>query len=128
MRDIRHLLVVAGLSGSGKTTFLSALASHQLPAELIGRLPFGAASWPLAYGHFEIGRSGQKLADEIPGLILHYPLNRLSDISDFRRDPVLELFNMAARITVVHLKVSPKRLIEQIVHRQMTKKKCRAFW
>src|SRR5262249_34996593 len=45
-KPLRDLLVVSGLSCSGKTTFMTQLAAGQLPKEIQKLLPPGVEAWP----------------------------------------------------------------------------------
>jgi hypothetical protein len=67
------------------------------------------------------GGAGLSGLERVPGLILHYALNRVSEFSDLHSDPALALFQVAARRTVVHLKPTPRRLIDQLSHRMKVK-------
>ena len=42
---LKHLLVIAGPSGGGKTTFITQLVSAQLPDQVRAQLPYGAEEW-----------------------------------------------------------------------------------
>jgi hypothetical protein len=76
---LRHLIVVAGARGAGKTTFLWDLAKRRLPPEVRRLLPLKAALWPQAdasdFGVWlpMIATDSGKGA-RIENLVLHYDL------------------------------------------------------
>jgi hypothetical protein len=85
------LIILAGVSGSGKTAFLRQLKSRRLPDGLV--LPAGAADWPVV--QIEAGKRVciQKMRRAIAmplraqGVIVHYDLQgRGGGPSDFEHD------------------------------------------
>ena len=128
--DGPDLIIVAGVSGSGKTAFLSQLKSGRLPDGLV--LPVGAADWPIV--QIEPGKrvciqklrrsitSRQSLPRRAQGVILHYDLKGWGEgHSDFENDPALALVSLARAVTVINLRVSRDRIIRQLTDRETKK-------
>lgn len=113
--DAPELVIVAGISGSGKSTFLKQIKSGRLPEGLV--LPDGAQDWPV------VGSSRPVFPQGAPGIILHYDMNgrNLWDGADYREDPALALVNRASAITVINLRPSPRRIISQLTNRESVK-------
>jgi hypothetical protein len=107
-----ELLIVAGISGSGKSTFIKQLKLGRLPDDLI--LPEGVQDWPV------IGSSPQVYPNNVRGLVLHYDMNgrKLYDGRDYRADPALDLVRHARAVTVVNIRPPRTRLVEQLSARE----------
>jgi hypothetical protein len=76
---LRHLIVVAGARGAGKTTFLWDLVKRRLPPEVRRLLPLKAAQWPQAdASDFDVWlpmiAAGSGKDARIENLVLHYDL------------------------------------------------------
>ena len=117
---IRHLLVVAGAAGAGKTTFLDLLRAGKLPAELASELPPGASDWPQSSGSRIRGRTRARRdaagRQVVEGIALHYDIMRVWDtlVEDYSRDPALLALSLADVVTVVTIRPSDERLARQI--------------
>jgi len=115
---IRELLIVAGASGAGKSTFLKLLASGELQEEIKAVLPCRAETWvQISAKHFTGWLEGMKGCEEreaIPGLVLHYDLSRGFKRGGYTLDPVLRLIDFAESITIVNLRPEPKQLLRQL--------------
>ena len=116
-----ELLVVAGLSGSGKSVFVSQLASRQLPAHILAELPPGAEDWQQF--------SRQELMDLLagsdqitPGLIFQCTIGSPHHTRKFalraNDERSVHLFDWASSITIVHVKPTAERLLDQISQRK----------
>lgn len=117
---IRHLVVVTGASGAGKSTFLKVLASGKMQAEVKAMLPLRAETW-IQYAAGQHQRWLPELAkldarDTIPGLVLHYDIRRGLKTGGYQFDPSLRLLQFADAVTVVHLKPPPERLASQLTY------------
>lgn len=115
---LKHLLVIAGPAGAGKSTFIRALSEGYLDAEIASVLPRGAEGWPrMAASDIDLKRP-QRMLRRLNGtdLVLHYNTMRvqLRDFDDYTSDPVLEfLIRAAVTVAVVTLVPEPSVLLEQ---------------
>lgn len=137
---LKHLLAVAGPAGSGKSTLLKQLASNGLTEEIAGLLPLGADNWAQLGSGSKYGQWLSVIVEasnchEIPGIILHYELTRNAILGvEFQNDPVLQLFKMAKRSTVINIRTPSDRLVSQLVFKKTgikTKRELRRtirFW
>jgi hypothetical protein len=110
-----HLVILAGLSGSGKSTFVDQLRARELPEEINARLPAGIGDWPMK------GSSMRPVVPRVaPGIILHYDMNGrgIAAGRDFCDDPTLSCVTPANAVTVVNLRPPPDLLINQLVARE----------
>jgi hypothetical protein len=111
---VGHLIIVAGVSGAGKSTFLRQLAKMQLPDSIRAQLPPGAEKWlQLEFGAKLWLPIILQLADkrEIPGLVLHYDLTRERLLyGGYHRDNASSLLKTARNITVINLQLPLERL------------------
>ena len=110
------LVIVAGASGAGKSTFLHQLERGELEPEILSRLPHGASRWPQTNG-FRIRGRLQETTDEtgvllVRGLVLHYDIMRIFEtrISGYAEDPALATLAKAAAITAVIVRPSDQQL------------------
>ncbi len=76
---LRHLIVVAGARGAGKTTFLWDLVKRRLPPEVRRLVPLKAPQWPQAEASdFDVWLPmigvGSGEGGRIENLVLHYDL------------------------------------------------------
>ena len=122
---IPHLLLVAGPSGAGKTTFVQQLCAGALPSELHSELPTGTADWDRIEGNRFVKRGTRPhLSDAAEqarrGLIAHYDIVHVhrSEVEGYADDPVFDLIPTADAITVINLQLSPLQLLEQFTNRQ----------
>jgi hypothetical protein len=117
---IAHILWVCGPGAAGKSSFLRQLAAGQLPAQIIDRLPAGSETWP------QLKAKDLHFADYAtlpPRFAVHYSLTQaLRHFSRFENDPLLQIFNLANDITVVHIKPSEDRIVSQWLHRRNWKR------
>ena len=94
-RQIDHLVVVAGATAVGKSTFIDRMGEPAMRAR------FG-----LADTHYEVVKPEETLAPgNHPGVIYHYNLLRPFGraLQTFERDPSFHLLQSAKRITVITL-------------------------
>lgn len=110
------LLVVAGASGAGKSTFLRQLDRGTLGPEILSRLPHGASRWPQTNG-FRIRGRLEEARDEagallVGGVVLHYDIMRIFEtrISGYAEDPALAVLAKAAAITAVVVRPPDQQL------------------
>lgn len=121
---ICHLLVLAGASGAGKSTFLEQLAGGSLSRDVRDRIPAGAENW------MRLQSSGYKQwlpaiteairQKETPGIVLHYDMTRGAVLKGtYADDPVLGLLKMAQSITVITLAPASEQIAEQLLKRTL---------
>jgi hypothetical protein len=115
---IPHLLVVAGPSCVGKSTFLARLASGDLPTAVRSSLPERATSWPQVEA-WELSRwlASRPAGEEVDGIAVHYDLWRLRNPHIPRPDPELAALTAARAVTVVTLTSHRARLVSQLARR-----------
>lgn len=112
--------MVAGLSGSGKSTFMRALAQRRLPQDVLHFIPKMAGGWPHTSCKFllEHGIGEIPGGDETPsGLVMHYNMSRpfALGLPDYRADKGLEfLYGLDAAIIVVTILTQREALIGHI--------------
>jgi len=133
VRHIGHLLVVAGPSGAGKTTFIRLLANGELPKELEALFPDYRRDWPLSGVGAGQGVRIDKCAQgtSFDGLVMHYDLFRVEkdNLAGFDHDNLLrKLISCATEITVVTIKLAPDALASHLLLRQATSQVGQASW
>ena len=110
-----HLVIVAGTSGSGKSTFVDQLRGHELPGEINARLPADIGDWPV------VGSSMRPVFPRgAPGIVLQYDMNGRGVAAgrDFCDDPALFGVALAKAVTVINLRPPPDLMIDQLVARE----------
>lgn len=110
-----HLVVVAGTSGSGKSTFVDQLLARDLPDDINARLPAGIHGWPV------VGASMKPiLPDNTDGFIFQYDMNGrgIAGGRDFDDDPALSCLSLTQIVTVINLRPSTGLMIDQLVARE----------
>lgn len=114
---LKHLLLVSGPSGAGKTTFLAQLLARQLPTELSVRLPAGAENWRVTNGKAD-GYAYRlwKGAWNSTEAMLHYDIMRTfaTSIARYEDDPSLAALQSAEKITVLFLATPAEVLVDQL--------------
>jgi hypothetical protein len=110
-----ELVIVAGLSGAGKTTFLRQLKDNTLPPCISGQLPSASGNWPVRMWPKRTERSPEAPDSGSKGLVLHLALNTLGD--EGRCHELRDLIDKFHKVTVVHILARPDRLVEQLKER-----------
>jgi len=130
----RHLLVVAGPSGGGKSYFIDLLKMNALPPDITRLLPGGCAEWPLSEANnmMKEGLSEDALlAASSPGsgTILHYDITfiRRLALTDYNRDPFCAALLDAERIDIVYVKPEKQRLVQQFNQRREAHRRSKRF-
>lgn len=119
--QLRHLLLIAGPGGAGKSTFIDMLRSGRLPPHIGNLLPPGSQGWSHA-GTKDLRTTDNKQFDSNHvGLILHYCTSgaHLRKHGTYAGDPVLELLSTSESITLVNVRPSVDILLEQYRSRTM---------
>ncbi|MER8503645.1 MULTISPECIES: methyltransferase domain-containing protein [unclassified Mesorhizobium] len=121
-RRIRHLLIVAGPTSSGKSTFLDHLSAGGLPDNVTALLPKGVERWPQVTANRLVRRDELALEEPVlDGLVLHYDILRpkTTGLGAYRGDQALDLITCAESLTVITLRPSKDRLIKQLVQAEI---------
>ena len=117
---IRYVLIVAGASGAGKSTFMSQLKDGTLSPAIIAALPSGASGWPHTNGSkirrtigCKIGANG---VSEIEGLVFHYDIMRVHEtkIVSYDRDAALASLAKTETVIAVLIRAAPEQLARQL--------------
>lgn len=115
--------MIAGLSGSGKSTFMRAMTQRKLPLDVLASIPEMAGRWPHTSCKFllEHGIGEIPFRDETPeGLVMHYNMSRpfALGLPDYRADQGLDfLYDLDAEIIVVTIATPRDALIDHIRRR-----------
>jgi hypothetical protein len=120
--EVGTLVIVAGASGAGKSTFLDLLAAGALPASIMEALPPGCAKWLQTTGKKVIGKRARDVAlhpARVEGALQHYDLLSPFDteVESYETDRSLKLANRANRIVVVDIRPGREVLREHLAQR-----------
>jgi hypothetical protein len=120
----RQILLVAGPSGGGKSTFIRLLRAKQLSSQIAGSLPPEAESWPLVTANF---RKSEPSEDSAPaggpahpsGLIVHYDTTfpHRHGIHNYEADPALQILEHADRLCIANVLPAHDQLVAQFDRR-----------
>jgi len=129
----RHLLLISGPSGGGKSTFIRQLAAGTLAPEILALLPTPCGNWPLVEANNvlkgDLSRESLfQTATHADGLLLHYDIvfihcYRLKGYGD---DPAMDLLKTAASLQVVFVKPDAEVLQKQFLERQGRNQKAKS--
>jgi len=122
-----RVIVVAGLSGAGKSAFMRNVATGRLPAKIQEQLPASARMWVQSGHSYPELKRFAKHPDQFPwlvtdpkdlrdlGLILPYDLTRRSHayVENYAADPLLQVVLMASEVLVINVRPEPDRLLRQ---------------
>ena len=106
------LLLVSGLAGSGKSTFIEMLHEGRLSQELTAALPEGSNHWTIVY------KDGRPKGSNTPltaDMIKHYDIvsPHRRGIKEFSKDPALNILRRSQAPFVVVISVSQAQLSDQ---------------
>ncbi len=116
----RHILLVAGPAGSGKSTFMQQLRSHGLPKEIVDLLPPGCEDWPHISGKLLLAGRQRECASRV---IMHYDIMRPFSLGlrDYSSDKALSIIcSCNSWLTVISLSVPADILIAQYMARAIS--------
>lgn len=126
MSGIGHLLVVAGVPGAGKSTFIDQLNSGSLPSVIIEKLPGRAGAWPCLHNkhlHLLVPMVREIVSQvHLPRLVLHCDLTKRQFIKSLQGtavqfDPFASIADLAEEITFVTIQPTSEQIIDQLVLR-----------
>ena len=125
-RKIGHLVVVAGPTSSGKSSFIKAIKTKSLSPTIIDKMPENIIKWPqIGASHFLAhGKTVDNeylSADPLEGLLLHYDLLRpyTAKTHDYNRDQILDLIDCSEQLTVFTIIPEKNQLINQLVNNEL---------
>jgi hypothetical protein len=115
-----HVVLVAGASGGGKSTFIRLLSERHLGRDILAALPEGAWRWPVLEVNNML-KKGLSLDAMLAGVgsaagaILHYDIAYIHRfaLGTYERDPASELFGQVGRLDTVLVKTDLDRLTRQ---------------
>lgn len=108
-RDIGHLVVVAGPTSSGKSTFIERFTGD---ARFREEFVSDTGEWTTTTAY----KVGSLPSGRIERLVLHYDMLRLmsGSLKTFERDPNLDILRIADKVTILTIGSSRERMIRQI--------------
>lgn len=117
-----QMLVVAGASGVGKSTFMERLADGALEPSIAGHLPPDAPAWPLIGPRHhpewlpqmrERARDGHRTA----GAVLHMDTTGLHE-TPHEFAPAMQIVDLAQSVFVVEVRAPSHRVMTQFLDRE----------
>jgi len=99
-KSIKNVVIVAGVSGSGKSTFIKHLQSASLPAAIAAHLPADVSDWQFVGGRAPTrgGRPGARPS----GQILHYEITAAFNGLPACNGSVIGQFSACEDIRLMH--------------------------
>ena len=115
-----ELVVVAGLSGAGKTTFISQLKAGDVPRPITSLLPQKCANW--TFSKWKNGAAMREVRDRrLRKLVLHIAINRFSEQAP--QSEFLALMREFDRATIVNIATPRQRILHQLKSRSAKKQR-----
>lgn len=128
--SLKHLLLVAGVQGSGKTTMVSELTRRRLAPEILSALPNDVWTWSVV-GNKEphwLKRLFRRRPEKPRGQIVQKPPRRIDgafmplpylhvDVCDAQHEEFMRLLTAAEEIHVVIVRTPRSQLIQQLAVR-----------
>lgn len=135
----RHILLVSGPSGGGKSTFIRQLAERALPPEILALLPDHSGSWPVIEANDVLkgNLSGEPLLEisrQPGGLLVHYDIVFIHcyGLARYEDDPAMKLMTQADSLHAVFVRpdyhVVRRQFFDRKARRQKTKSKASLLW
>jgi hypothetical protein len=135
----RHLLLISGPSGGGKSTFIRQLAANSLAPDILSLLPDACGSWPVIEANNvlkgnlspETLRNNLQQAD---AWLVHYDIVFIHchGLALYQDDPAMTLLTNADSLTVVFIRPDCEVLRQQFLDRQIrhqqTKSTASLWW
>jgi len=119
---IGHIVMIAGPSCSGKSTFLGELRRKSVPADVAECLPAEVHSWKQLHAGQLQKKDLYRLldTDTPPGLLVQYDLMRCytKGFGEYNRDPALRrVIETGAPLTILTLTADRETLLDQLFAR-----------
>jgi hypothetical protein len=134
----RHLLLISGPSGGGKSTFIRQLAEKTLAPEILALLPTHSGDWPLIEANNVLKRDLSEHDFEAKiragGCLVHYDIVfiHLRGIRRYEDDPALAILDGVNPLHIVFVRPNSEVLRKQFLDRQtrhrMTKSTASLLW
>lgn len=120
---LEHIVVLAGASGSGKSTFFREFIADRLPKEISDSLPEHAKTWKCTSAN-ELSRKGLSRIlggnGLCPGLVVHYDIMRAytRGFENHAHDPAMQaVMGAGTALTIMTLMPSREALFDQLLKR-----------
>ena len=120
----RHLLLISGPSGGGKSTFIRQLAERNLAQEILALLPTHSGDWPLVEANNVLKRDLSEHSFKTKVLagdcLVHYDIVfiHLRGIRRYEDDPALSMLDGVNPLHVVFVRPNSEVLRKQFLDRQ----------
>ncbi len=116
-----NVIVIAGPSGAGKTTFLELLKRKMLPETIAALLPKDVDEWSI----FEANNLASDFFIHGEKQIVHYDTVDIRRYPQFRynNDPRLSFLKECKNVLMITLQPKAEQLLEQFSHRQSMRNK-----
>ena len=116
---IPHLILVAGPSGGGKSTFMKRLSAGDLSNEIVRTLTIEAVGWPQTDCKTFLRDKQANLWDDLQGVVCHYDIMRPFSLrfDGYADDPGLTVLDAAKKKTIVSILPRSEWLVEQFCRR-----------
>jgi hypothetical protein len=135
----RHLLLISGPSGGGKSTFIRQLAAKTLAPEILALMPEQETPWPVAEANNVLkGNLAKKSLREdmcrTAEWLVHYDIVFIHcyGVKSYQDDPVMDLLISADALDVVFVKPACDVLLHQFherqIRHQLSKSKASLLW
>ncbi len=135
----RHILLISGPSGGGKSTFIRQLSERTLAPEILALLPEQSGAWPVIEANNVLkGDLSEKalLAEKSQpgGLLVHYDIVFIHryGLKRYEEDPAMSLFADAEALRVVFVKPDyqavRRQFLDRLAQHQKTKAKASLLW
>ncbi len=114
---IKSLILIAGLSGAGKTTFVNQLTSGELSADIMALLPRGADQWDQS----TLSRLPELTSNkQLSGVIASENIRNFENniTGKIAENSIYKNLKLAQQITVITLRPDAEQLISHVDYRE----------
>ncbi len=135
----RHILLISGPSGGGKSTFIRQLSERTLAPEILALFPDQAGSWPVVEANDVLkgnlsGDAFRGITHQPGGLLVHYDIVFIHcyGLKRYEDDPAMSLMTGADTLHVVFVRpdfqVVRRQFFDRKSRHQKTKSKASLLW